>query len=67
MDVAEAGVPACGLEALGEDASVGEAVLHDFTVAGEAEVDEVIVLHDDLRAGPGEVEGVGLLGAAEVV
>jgi hypothetical protein len=30
-------------------------------------VDEVVVLHDDVGAGAGEVERVGLLGAAEVV
>lgn len=67
VDVADAGVPACGLQAAGEDAGVGEAVLCNLAVAREAEVDQVVVLDDDLRAGAGEVEREGLLGAAEVV
>lgn len=60
-------VPACCLEAVGEHARVGEAVLHDLPVALKAEVDEVIVLDQDVGAGASEVERVGLLGAAEVV
>ena len=67
VDVAHALVPARGLQALGQEAGVGEAVLHDGAVPVEAEVDEEEVLGDDLGAGAGEVERVGFLGAAEVV
>ena len=67
MDVAHALVPPCSFQALGQQPGVGEAVLHDGAVAVEAEVDEEEVLGDDLGAGAGEVEGVGFLGAAEVV
>jgi hypothetical protein len=67
VDVADADVPPRGLQAAGEDAGIGEAVLCNLAEAGEAEVDQVVVLDDDLRAGAGEVEREGLLGAAEVV
>lgn len=67
VDVAHALVPSGGFQAFGQEAGVGEAVLHDGAVAVEAEVDEEEVLGDDLGAGAGEVEGVGFLGAAEVV
>lgn len=67
VDVADARVPSRGLQAPGEDAGIGEAVLCNLAVAREAEVDQVVVLDDDLRAGAGEVEREGLLGAAEVM
>lgn len=67
VDVADARVPSRGLQAPGEDAGIGETVLCNLAVAREAEVDQVVVLDDDLRAGAGEVEREGLLGAAEVM
>lgn len=67
VDVAHALIPPCSFQAFGQQAGVGEAVLHDGAVAVEAEVDEEEVLGDDLGARAGEVEGVGFLGAAEVV
>lgn len=39
VDVGHTGVPAGGFEGLGEEAGVGQAVLHDGAIAGEAEVD----------------------------
>lgn len=67
MDFAHTGKPTCRLETLRQNASVGKAVLNDLAVAGEAEMDEVVVLHDDMGARSGEVERVRLLGAAQVV
>ena len=64
VDVADAAVPACGLEGFGQQARVGHGVLHDSAVAIETEVDEVVVLGDYLSAGAGEVEGEGFFGAA---
>jgi hypothetical protein len=64
VNVADAAVPACGLEGFGQEAGVCQCVFHDPAVALEAEVDEVVVLCDHLGAGAGEVEGERLFGAA---
>ncbi len=67
MDIAHTNVPPGLLERIAQQPRVREAVLHDGTEAFEAEVDEVVVLRDDVRAGSREVESEGLLGAAEIV
>lgn len=67
MDVRQAVVLARCFEALGEEPSVGETVLHYLAVALEAKMDKIVVLHYDLGSWTGEIERVGLLGAAKVV
>lgn len=67
VDVAHANIPPSLLQRLAQQPRVRKAVLHDVPEAFEAEMDEVVVLRDDLRAGPREVEGVGFFGAAEIV
>lgn len=47
--------------------SVREHVLHDVTVSGESQMNEIEVLSDDLCARSGKVQRVRLLSAAQVV
>jgi hypothetical protein len=67
VDIRYAGVPSCGLERLGKEASVAQAVFHDGSVACESEMDQVVVLGDDLGSGTREVEGVGFFCSTQVV
>lgn len=52
VDIAHANVPPGLLQRFAQQPRVREAVLHDGPEAFEAEVDEVVVLRDDVRAGP---------------
>lgn len=67
MDIADATVPAGGLQRLGQQSSIGQSVLHDCAVALEPQVDEVVVLSNDLCSWSGEVEGVRLLSPPEIM
>lgn len=58
--------PTRGLGALGQRARVAQAVLHDHPVAVEVEVDQVVVLDDDVGAGPREAQRERPLGPAQV-
>lgn len=67
VDVAHANIPPSLLQRFAQQPCVRKAVLHDVPEAIKAEMDEVVVLCNDLRAGPREVKGVGLFGAAQIV
>jgi hypothetical protein len=67
VDVADASVPASGLQSATEQTGIGESVLHDALEARESKMNEVVVLRNDLSSRSREVEGVGLFGSTEVV
>lgn len=67
VDIAHANIPPGLFQRFAQQPRVREAIFHDVSEAFKAKVDEVVVLRDDLRARPREVEGVGFFGAAKVV
>jgi len=67
MDITDTGIPSRLLQAFGQHPGIGQAILHDFAIAIEPEMDEVIILHYHLGARPREIKGERLLRAAQVV
>ena len=67
MDVADADVPPTRLQRLAQQPRVRQAILHDVPIPREAEMNEIEVLRNDLRAWPRKVQCVRLLRAAEIV
>ena len=67
MDIAETSKPTSRFKTLRKEAGVCETVFHYLTIAFKAEVDQVVVLHNDLRAGPREIESIGILRTAQIM
>ena len=67
VNIADASVPRGGLQRFAKDACVCQGVLHDRSVSIEAQVDQVVVLSDDLRTGPREIQRIRFLGSSKVM
>ena len=59
MDVRTyATIPACMLECTAEKTGICESILHYAAISGEPQVNEIVVLCNDLRTWPREVQGI---------
>jgi hypothetical protein len=67
VDIRDTSVPPGMLQSSTQQPSIRQHVLHDAAVAGETEMDEVVVLCDDLCSRAREVECVRLLSSSQIM